>query len=274
MIEGQLTTDRESWLYPRVWENCVGAWTPCLGPTNLSLIDRSGYGATGTIYGATANNAWVLKNGIWCVTLTGTFNTPLSSYNYVKVPSSAIFGQASPVYSVVCWFATTATIGALTAFNGTNVTKYQFNIGNCPYITGSYTNGKLSCGQYASGGTHTASTNSLATCNDGNWHCAIQTVSTSKMSLYLDGAFQSSVTTQGGTVAENDSLFFGCNGAINTPFSTPQYLAGQIAEVRVYSRLLYNDEIVLLSKSPGAAYTSQNTINYAMSLQKCYASIW
>ena len=221
--------------YPQLWDGCIGAWCASVGITGNQALDYSGNNNSGSL----TSVSWVNLNGQWCWSFSGTTS-------YIKVPISPVHGQINNTYSVSCWFNTTATVGALTSENGVAPTKYQFNIGTDVLVSGTYTNGKLSCSQYSSGGTHTSSTSSINTCNDGKWHLATQTASPTTLTLYLDGSFQSSVTTQGGNVTENDAFFMGCNGNSNSPYSPPAYLVGYLDDIRIYNRVLTTDEISLL----------------------------
>ena len=49
--------------YPELWEGCVGAWAPCLGPSGLRLHDSSGRQNWGTLTNMDAATDWVVDGG-------------------------------------------------------------------------------------------------------------------------------------------------------------------------------------------------------------------
>lgn len=59
-------------LYPELWRGCVGAWSPCLGPTGLTLRDCSGYHNHGTLENMAAASCWTPSNGRWALEFDGT----------------------------------------------------------------------------------------------------------------------------------------------------------------------------------------------------------
>ena len=230
--------------YPSLWDGCIGAWCASVGTTGVTALDYSGNNNAGTL----TSVSWVNSNGLNCWSFSG-------STSYIKVPISPVHGKMINTYSESCWFNTTATSGAITSSNGINVTKWQLAIGSA---FGVGTSTKLTAQIYSTGGTHVSTVTTTNAVNDGKWHHAVQTISPSTLSLYLDGVLQGSVTTQGGNVTENDCIIFGADGNNNAVYATPLYLNGYIDDIRIYNRVLTTDEISLLYNGGfgrGIAYT-------------------
>lgn len=49
--------------YPELWDGCIGAWAPCLGPTGTRLHDLSGRSNWGTLTSMDAATDWVVDGG-------------------------------------------------------------------------------------------------------------------------------------------------------------------------------------------------------------------
>ncbi len=56
-------------LYPSLWNGCVGAWAPCLGPTGLTLRDWGGFRRNGTL---TNGPTWSTQQGKRSILFDGT----------------------------------------------------------------------------------------------------------------------------------------------------------------------------------------------------------
>ena len=59
-------------LYPELWRGCVGAWSPCLGPTGLTLRDWSGRANNGTLTGMDAGTDWAMSGGRYALDFDGS----------------------------------------------------------------------------------------------------------------------------------------------------------------------------------------------------------
>lgn len=68
--------------YPELWDGCVGAWAPCLGPTRLKLYDLSGNGRHGTLTNMAQASDWPKSFGQHCLDFDGTNDYVIvSGYN-------------------------------------------------------------------------------------------------------------------------------------------------------------------------------------------------
>lgn len=70
-------------LYPSLWQGCIGAWAPCLGPTGLTLRDWSAYRNHGTLTNMDPATDWALSGGAHALNFGG-------SNRYVVIPNSRI----------------------------------------------------------------------------------------------------------------------------------------------------------------------------------------
>lgn len=69
--------------YPELWDGCVGAWAPCLGPTRLKLYDLSGNSRHGTLKNMAQASDWPKSFGQHCLDFDGT-------NDYVEFPDNVI----------------------------------------------------------------------------------------------------------------------------------------------------------------------------------------
>jgi len=81
--------------YPELWDGCVGAWAPCLGPTGLRLHDMGGRANWGTLTNMDAATDWVVDGGKYALDFDGV-------NDYVNIGDLTAFNRST--YSVSMWF--------------------------------------------------------------------------------------------------------------------------------------------------------------------------
>lgn len=64
--------------YPELWENCVGAWAPSLGPTGGIIPDRTGLTIPAEVVSPSAGTNYQVNDGVYC------FDANVASSTYVK----------------------------------------------------------------------------------------------------------------------------------------------------------------------------------------------
>ncbi len=183
--------------------------------TGTSTADASGYGGTGTLYGAT-----------WAATSTCTAGRCLSfngSSAYVGVPSAQKMPSGNDAYTILAWikpnaygtegivgWGTWGTQNAVNALrlNSTGLVNYWW--GNDLTVV-------------ASGLTN------------GNWHMVVAEFDGTTRSLYVDGTLAGSDTPTGHNATLADFRIGDTNST--------EYFNGSIDEVLVYNRALTADEI-------------------------------
>jgi len=236
MHTGKYSNDIWEVQYPRLWEGCVGAWAPLIGPTGLTLRDwsRSNHG---TITNTTSAACWSSNGGKYSLSLDGT-------NDYAAVGNKASLSLSGPM-SFSCWYK-----------SGSG-TQNQALIANCESsgalsnyaITFGYTDNKFELWNRASGPTIT----STASITDSGWHHYACTRSGSVgawvLSLYIDGVLDKSAASGLDPAGGTQSTSIGRFGAY------PGYYAvGLLDDMRLYNRPLLPSEVRLLSTRRGVAY--------------------
>lgn len=109
MYDGLLSTEIDDVEHPALWDGCMFAWAPCLGPTGLSILDWGPYRRSQVLNNFTLSSAWDVWRGFgglkfdasndWCQA-SGTrfsdadavqsFSTWLSFASVASSPSQAI----------------------------------------------------------------------------------------------------------------------------------------------------------------------------------------
>jgi len=137
------------------------------------------------------------------------------------------------VYSVETWFKTTTTRGGKLIGFGNNRFDLSNNYDRHLYMQD---DGKLVFGTYT-GATNTAT--SPEAYNDGEWHHAVATQSSSGITLYVDGAV---VGTNPATGAQDYTGYWRVGGDTTWGSSTP-YFEGDLDEAAVYGTALTQAQV-------------------------------
>ena len=81
--------------YPELWDGCVGAWAPCLGPSGLRLQDNSGRQNWGTLTNMDAATDWVVDGGRYALDFDGSNDFADMELDKVSLPADfSYFGWA------------------------------------------------------------------------------------------------------------------------------------------------------------------------------------
>jgi len=231
MIHSQLFARRKDQAkYPQLWDGLVGAWSPGLGPTGLTLYDFSGKCNHGTRSGSTTlADTWVVNQG----RVSQFFNGSTDKVVTKILPEIASFGTVT----ASCWFRPLSTANGL-LISDTSGTNRSLN------LEWSRTANKVSwrCGP----GTIYYSTASLSV---DVWHHAALvrsvTAGVTDGHLYLNGVLDSSsLGVSGGN--GSGALTFGENGTFNN-----LYFNGYIDSVAIHNREARQGEIRLLASRRG-----------------------
>jgi len=235
MHTGKYSNDIWEVQYPRLWEGCVGAWAPLIGPTGLTLRDwsRSNHG---TITNTTSAACWSSNGGKYSLSLDGT-------NDYAAVGSAASINVSGPM-SFSCWFKTTNYTQSQ-AFIASSLNGGQANYA----VTFGFTDNKFELWNNASGPSIT----STASISDSGWHhytCVRSGVIGSwNLSLYIDGALDKTASSgfdpSAGVYPVSIGRFGGFGG---------YYALGLLDDMRLYNRPLLPSEVRLLSTRRGVAY--------------------
>ena len=223
-------------LYPSLWQGCVGAWAPCLGPTGLTLRDSSGFGNHGTLTNMDAASDWVPSNGRYALDFDGT-----NDYVYIRRSGSNIYSELVG-NKTVCGWVRTSSPGASyrTVFSKDNT--FSLTIKSGVFITYDW--------------AVSTDRSSGVTVSDGLWHhLSVNVVAgvTNGSTLYVDGREVAKITylSQAGN-ATNDVTI--CAALDSTNANVVQYINAAVDDLRLYKRCLTANETRLLASCRGIAY--------------------
>ena len=215
----------------------VGNWTfngQDINWSSNTAYDRSGSGNNGAITNMSTSTSPVPGISGQALNFDGTDDAVWTTNSYSNPQD----------FTISAWFKTTIASGnAIVNFaeyisnpsGATDRTLYMGTDGNIHFFWWSGLANRI---------------DSLTTLNDGNWHHAVGThTSSNSGSLYIDGALQGT----GDNAAENRAGYWmigagNCGVATYFCSGTDYYFPGLIDEVRVYNRALSTGEIVELYK--------------------------
>jgi hypothetical protein len=213
--------------YPSLRQGLVGCWVPSLGASGLSLIDRSGRNAHGTLTNMGGQDNWPASGSGVALNLDGTNDHVTASGR------TAITGNSALTFSAWVKTSTTGTVIDAGLNNG------------CIVRVG--TSGQLRF----SGGPSAMSKNALFT--SGVWsHVAVVYPGTliADAVFFCNGVSFGTGTPEGaGSAVANN--FGGATVYIGSTRSLAQFFNGQLDDVRLYNRALTAPEIRLLASRRG-----------------------
>lgn len=213
--------------------------------TGTTAVDSSGNDERGTYAGTvTYGRPGAVGGTDTAVTLNGSSGNIASTYNW-----------AGPTtYSAEVWFKTTSTKGGKLIGFGTNQTGTSTNIDRNLAVLDT---GAL---RFTVGANGETALTSPATYRDGQWHQAVVTQGADGMQLYVDGSL---VASGSRTTSQDYAGYWRVGGDKVWSGSTSGYLAGDVDEVSLYSRVLTAGDVakhytasgrVAANLSPTAAF--------------------
>jgi len=228
--------------YPSLWNGCVAAWAPCLGPTGLVLRDWSGFANHGTLTNMDAASDWVLSGGKYALDFDGTNDyaslgtsatfspSPMSISFWVKMNSTpavndGVFGRMSNTFWNDGYGVFWASSTALRFWMG----LYNFRYGQITVATPTAWN-----------------------------HVVCEWISGTSPEIYLQGVKgtnnSQTFTTQTAT---------GADLTLGRMSDNAYNINGQLDDLRIYNRVLSGYEKTLLGSRRGIAYDMDLPIWYA-----------
>lgn len=217
-------------MYPELWEGCVGAWCPSLGPTGRTLHDMSYFHQDGTLTNMDVSSDWALSGGRYALDFDNTDD-------YVDCGVCRQLAFTGP-FSASCWFLTR------------DVPDYMIlmskHSGSTGWIVGVYASRvflQINNAFNTTGGIPTVDTWTHVGCTwDGT-----------TVRMYMNAGTES--TTAASTITPDSSTFR--IGGYSTPGTAP--MNGQIDDARVYNRCLSHKQIAMLARRRGIAYETAPT---------------
>jgi len=226
-------------LYPNLWDRCVGAYAPFLGPQASRLYDYSLQQNHGTITGQIASNAFLTHEGGGYWTTDGVDDLMQAG----KIPG--LFGQDQCTFSI--WFMKFNTTGAAGNVGfGTNT--------NSSYRVGIFVNGTTSYFVVENGAANTYLSGSVSI-GDWVWNHLAFTYdgnATTKIVAYLNGSPISGLTVTG-TIPTTLPAEANANVLELGRFQAT-WANNWISDAMIHARALHPNEIRLLASRRAIAW--------------------
>lgn len=255
--------------FPELWEGCIGAWAPCLGPTGLKLHDTSRRSAWGVLTNMTPSNDLMVRNGKYAVEFSYASG---SSRPAIELPNLAsIRGQMFASISMWVNLKTAPSVQAALYYEATSsdgFTKFG--------LFQSTTNQIVFVGRDTASGSSFAIT---ATPTAGAWvHvCGTYNAATDRMELFFNGVSAGTNLTAKGALHDSAPASVMTIGAF-TQTANPalQYTCSAlIDDVRVNAKVFSPAEVRLLASDRGVAYQRRLRKNYfAEQITPAFRSAW
>lgn len=238
---------------PRLWDGCIGAWCPSLGPTGLVLRDWSGLGSHGILTNTTLSTAWTISSGKYAVLLDGS-NDQIVMGDLACLEPSFRVSITAWVIPTVSTQATDASILSKEYSNprGSPFCSYKFGVSGSQKYKFEFANGGAIRQVIGSTSPSAGVQVFLAGTYDG----AIAR-------LYVNGVQEATLSTSGNLAYSNGRLLLGTDETGGSPYS------GAVDDIRVYDRALTTNDISFLycgGRGRGIAYTLQDMV-YASAAQ-------
>ena len=230
--------------YPSLWRGCVGAWCPSLGPSGSRLHDYSRRNNWGTLTNMDPATDWVVSGGAYALDFDGT--------NDQAVANLVLSGRSSRI-SVACW----ANLGS-TSLKGAFI-RIGFTSGgnNDGLAIGVGATSMDTLGNNVIGGYDGLRWIATGVAHGTGWHHVGMVVDGSGFPIiYLDGkqiySDSAGTMTAIGTYGGSTEL-----GGYNQPGfgGFPRYFAGQCDDFMVWDRIVGPDEMRILARRRGIAFT-------------------
>ena len=249
--------------YPSLWDGCVGAWAPCLGPNGLSLRDNSGFGNHGTLTNMDVGSDWIVNDGRYCLDYDG-------SNDYVTCGTPLPGSSSISRLAACCWVRTTASDQKLILgkyYTTTNQRSWAMLLPSVGWVTAGVPTG----GEFAVivSGNGTTATNTVhwtsgVIINDGKWHHVGFSFNSGTLLLYVDGILRTPAIHEaniGTSIYWNSTVPIAAS-AINTLGTPNLLLAGQSDDYMVRSGIISPNEFSILSTRRGIAYETLKRKSY------------
>lgn len=224
---------------PQDWVGLVGFWLPTLGPTGVTLRDWSGYGNDGTLTLMVPATDWILDGEQGYVL---DFDGVNDSVNVANEPFFD-FERTDPLSIAVLVRNNVSEFTSVLSKENAGLRGYS--------ILGLDSGGGIG---YVLHVTNTETSNALETRSTvdsplNTWHWVVSTYdgssSVSGLLLYVDGVDVSAPNTDNlsATILNDVDFRIGRHESLSDPPS----LNGEIAQVRIYTKVLPPSQVVAIS---------------------------
>jgi len=223
--------------YPELWDGCVGAWAPCLGPSGLRLHDNSGRQNWGTLTNMDAATDWVVDGGRYALDFDGTDDV---------VTSPLRLGGLQRM-SIAMWAKPRASNSRIEVAQGTSLSfSMQFGLAeNGTVLFWPLFINNRAITDWSAFGT---SWNHYCVVYDGT-----KTGNDARVQIYINGKIRP--LTFAGTIDASVGSY-DVDFRIGSRAAGAAWSNGNIDDLLIYNRLLFPSEIGLLwGGGRGIAYT-------------------
>ena len=210
-------------LTPPVRSYGLIGWWPLTEGSGTTAYDSSGSGDNGTWFGTQASPSSTYYATGLTYPNAGYFD---GSADYVVNSTATI--NYSTTFSISAWFETTTSTGAIAGGHGHNFLR----------ISGSKLQGDT---DFQSGSWPSYVVTGKTSISNSVWHLGVFVVNGLNLSLYLDGKLDNTANQSDTSFAGSGTGFY-----IGQISSAAQYFQGQIADVRIYNRVLSAAEIAAI----------------------------
>jgi len=255
--------------FPELWEGCLAAWAPCLGPTGTKLHDTSGRGAFGTLANMTPSNDLMVRDGIYAAEFSYFSG---SARPAIEIPTLAsIRGRQAASISMWVMLKLAPSVQAALYYEPTSsdgFTKFG--------LFQSTTNQIVFVGRDTASGSSFAIT---ATPTAGAWvHvCGTYNATTDLMELFFNGVSAGTNVTAKGALHDSAPASVMAIGAFtqNTSPALQYTCSAFIDDVRINAKIFSRSEIRTLASSRGIAFQKRLRKSYfAEQLTPTFQAAW
>lgn len=231
--------------YPGLWNGCVGAWYPGLGPTGATLRDWSGFQRHGTLTNTTLATAWAVNQGGYCLDLDG-------SNDFVTAGAPLQFDGISEV-TLSAWVRKTTVAGAAV------IGKWNTGGGtNNSFLLAVDQGAGYGCAFYLEQSNNTIKSLLVGTIVASTWTHLAAVAKAQVMSIWINGDQQAMTLAYDGTIKTSTASVL-----ISEIGAGVYFWPGQLDDLRIYNRGLTPNEVRLLASRRGIAYESRLPVRYA-----------
>lgn len=221
--------------YPQLWNGCVGAWCPSLGPTGVTLRDWSGRAHHGALTLDSVSNDWVLADGGYTIHFNG---------EYADIGTHADYKFGTGDFSLAFWGLKISTVSGLQiAFGKDESGTRQWTCGTG--VTDGSTN-KFGFQSFVSGGGGLLGTTTITT---NIWRHFSVTRSGTTLTVFVNGASEGTTTDSSNYSLDSDLRLGGRKFA-----GFENGWVGYLDDFRIYRRALTQAEILMLAQRRGISF--------------------
>lgn len=253
--------------FPELWEGCVGAWAPCLGPTGLRLHDHSRFGNWGALTNMDAATDWLVSSGKFALDFDGSNDLVEIPFRFNSTGAIAFWYRGSTEPGTAIYLGNKLTIGT------------EVYLGQP--VTGSLTNELITFSNDVGANSRIFAYTSATRTElfDNNWHhvAIVLRQENTAPEIYLDGILR---TVSSGSAslaswsignAAATTLQIGAQNFSGNSF----FLTGQLDDIRIYNRPPNQANIKLLATYRGVAYQRRLRKSYfASQIGPTFRAAW